>query len=167
MNVEESIAESIEKHYKNIEESINTHRPINHTESNSLLVKLCNIKQHVDAIERVACQMYQHQQQKENDVTDELVSAAIQNVSHISSNPSPFDYQVKYPMQLSVNKDIQSSINELRQTISSVQSMLTILEEQGEKNSLSSLLNYIENIVSMLNPGFLRRMETDYAVSHE
>ena len=157
--------ENVEKQFKNIEESVKSNRPVPSSSSNSLFIQLCKIKQRVDAIEQIALQMYKQRPETKHDITDALVIATVNNASNQIHGSSQIDYQVKYPIHLNAATTLESDIKDIRQSIDSLKSMLTILEEQNGQDSLASLLLYIEQVISILNPGFLQRMEVDYAVS--
>lgn len=164
MDMNDLLMENVERQFKNIEEAVNHNRPVTSSTSNSLLIELCKIKQRVNAIEQMALQLYNQGPISNCDITDELVIAAVNNASHQIQN-SEIDYKVKYPVHLDTATTLESDIHAIRESIDSLKSMLTVLEEQNDSNSLASIFSYAEQVISILNPGFLQRMELDYAVS--
>lgn len=159
--------DSLRRQYLSIKESLRCNRPVPVSIYNNLMIELCKIENEVNRIERVASTLFQKpscDKEVEYDLKSHILTAVVQDVSSLSSNVSQFNYQVKTPHPEIEDNCIEEEIKTLRSSISSLQSMLTILEEQGDNHSLASLLSYMEHVVSILNPSFLHRLESDYAV---
>lgn len=159
--------DSLRRQYLSIKESLRCNKPIPVSVYNSLMIELCKIENEVNRIERVASTLFQkpsYEREEEYDLKNRILTAVVQDVSSRSSNESQFNYQVQTPHPEIEDNCIEEEIRTLRSSISSLQSMLTILEEQGDNHSLASLLSYMEHVVSLLNPTFLHRLESDYTV---
>lgn len=156
--------DSVRRQYNQIQELLKSKKPLDSSTYHPLMVELCKIENKVEVIEREASMLLQSRSFENEKDTDELLTATIKSISQHPENQSTFAYQVKTPLQLEETVDVEKEISALRESVHSLQAMITRLEEQGEGSSLSSLLSHMEHIVTILNPGFLRRMEIDYAV---
>lgn len=100
--------------------------------------------------------MFQHE---EEDPTKNVVLAVIQ-----ASKRGDLSYDVKTSMSDVILSSVKEDVHTLQESLQTIKGMIRRLEEVSENHSLSSMLSHMENVSSILNPSFLRRMEIDYSV---
>ena len=157
----------VRRMYNNIIDSTNSRDTANVTNCNPLLIELHDLQNKIEAIESKAKQLVEEAKSASYDndsKLNEIVTCAIRSIYGDAKSSSQFGYQVKLPRQLQDYENYQSEIHELEQSILTLQSNIMILKEQADNNSFGEFIKELEHIATILNPNFLRRMETEYKV---